>query len=359
MRESIAACLKKAFDGNRLAGNEALALLRKASPLELGHAADAVRRRHHPEGIATYIVDRNINYTNVCVSRCRFCAFYREAGDPEAFVLSREELHRKISETVSLGGTGILLQGGHNPDLPFCYYEEMLEDIRASFPGLHVHGFSPPEITFFSKQFSLPVADVIERLRSRGLGSIPGGGAEILSQGVRARMAPGKATVEEWLGVMREAHRQGLRTTATMMFGSIETDEEVVDHLEAVRYLQDETGGFTAFIPWTFQPGPETPIKESTATGIDYLKLLAVSRIFLDNFENVQASWVTQGLKMGQVALHFGANDIGSVMIEENVVAAAGCRNHTNEEELRHVIAQAGFTPRKRTTLYDIFEESP
>ena len=348
--------LDRAFAGERLSPEEGLFLLERAPFLELGQAADAARARMHPDGVATYIVDRNINYTNVCVANCSFCAFYRRPGDPEGYVLSMGELLDKIRETAQLGGTGILLQGGHNPSLPFGFYEDMLRQFREAFPQIHIHGFSPPEITFFSKLYKMPLAEVIGRLKEAGLGSIPGGGAEILSEAVRSEMARGKATVREWLGVMRTAHGLGLRTTATMMFGSIETPRDILIHLTHLRDLQDETGGFTAFIPWTFQPGEKTPLQEATATGVDYLRVLALSRIFLDNFDNVQASWVTQGLKMGQVALHFGANDMGSIMIEENVVASAGCRNRTNEEELRRLITDAGFIPRKRRTLYETAE---
>ncbi len=348
--------LDRAFAGERLSPEEGLLLLEQAPFLELGQAADSARARKHPDGVATYIVDRNINYTNVCVANCSFCAFYRKPGDPEGYVLSMGELLDKIRETAQLGGTGILLQGGHNPSLPFGFYEEMLRGFRGAFPAIHIHGFSPPEITFFSKLYKMPLVEVIGRLKEAGLGSIPGGGAEILSDAVRSEMARGKATVKEWLAVMRAAHGLGLRTTATMMFGSIETPRDILIHLTHLRDLQDETGGFTAFIPWTFQPGEHTPLQEATATGVDYLRVLALSRIFLDNFDNIQASWVTQGLKMGQVALHFGANDMGSIMIEENVVASAGCRNRTNEEELRRLITDAGFIPRKRRTLYETAE---
>lgn len=345
--------LEKAFAGERLSQDEGLALLEEAPLLDLGAAADGARERRHPDGIATYIVDRNINYTNVCVARCAFCAFYRRPGDPEGYVLPIEAVLQKIRETEELGGTGILLQGGHHPTLPFSYYEEMLGAIRRAFPAIHIHAFSPPELTFFAKRFGLPLREVVARLKAAGLMSIPGGGAEILSDAVREDMAGGKASVDEWLEVMREAHRQGMRTTATMMFGSIESPRDILVHLSHLRDLQDHTGGFTAFIPWTFQPGPDTPLQESPATGVDYLRVVALSRLFLDNFDNVQASWVTQGLKMGQVALRFGANDMGSIMIEENVVASAGCRNRTNEEELRRLITDAGFTPRKRRTLYE------
>jgi cyclic dehypoxanthinyl futalosine synthase len=353
LRFEIDAALNKAFAGERITFDEGLRLLEEATLLDLGQAADAARARNHPDNVVTYIVDRNINYTNVCVANCTFCAFYRRPGDPEGYVHSMASLLEKIQETVDLGGTGILLQGGHNPELPFTFYEEMLRGFKAAFPQIHIHGFSPPEITFFSKLYKMPVGAVIARLVEAGLNSVPGGGAEILSDDVRKKMARGKATVKEWLGVMREAHRQGLRTTATMMFGSIETPRDILVHLQHIRDLQDETAGFTAFIPWTFQPGDSTPLQTATATGVDYLRVLALSRIFLDNVDNLQASWVTQGVKMGQVALHFGANDMGSIMIEENVVASAGCRNRTNELELRKLIQGAGFVPRKRRTLYE------
>ncbi|MGA9751680.1 MAG: cyclic dehypoxanthinyl futalosine synthase [Acidobacteriota bacterium] len=353
----VTAVLDKVFEGARLSPEEGLLLLERAPFLELAQAADAVRAGKHPDNVATYIVDRNINYTNVCVANCAFCAFYRRPGDAEGYVHTLETLLQKIQETVDLGGTGILLQGGHNPELPFSFYEEMLGAMKARFPKIHIHGFSAPEITFFSKLYKMPVAEVIARLKAVGLGSVPGGGAEILSDGVRKRMARGKATVKEWIAVHREAHRQKLRTTATMMFGSIESSQDILIHLQHVRELQDETGGFTAFIPWTFQPGATTPLQDAPATGVDYLRVLALSRIYLDNVDNIQASWVTQGLKVGQVSLHFGANDMGSIMIEENVVASAGCRNSTNEQELRRLIADAGFTPKKRRTLYEPAED--
>lgn len=345
--------LERAFAGERLSAEEGLALLTRAPFHELAQAADAARARKHPDGVATYIVDRNINYGNVCVSNCTFCAFYRKPGHEEGYVLPLETVLEKVRETVALGGTGILLQGGHNPALPFSFYEELLRAVRGAFPQVHLHCFSPPEITFFSKLFKMPLAEVIARLKEAGLMSIPGGGAEILSEAVRKKMAPGKATVKEWLAVMEEAHRQGLRTTATMMFGSIEGPQDILTHLTHVRDLQGRTGGFTAFIPWTYQRSEGLPLPTADATGVDYLRVLALSRVYLDNFDNVQASWVTQGLKMGQVALHYGANDMGSVMIEENVVAAAGCSNRTNEAELRRLIADAGFAPRKRRTLYE------
>ncbi len=353
-RDSAASsAIAKAFGGERLSPEEGEALLTSAGFLDLGRAADLARERKHPEGAATYIVDRNINYTNACVSNCLFCAFSRKPGSAESYLLGKDELLAKVKETVELGGTGVLLQGGHNPELPFSFYEEMLRLLRREFPDVHLHCFSPPEIVFFSALYKMSVSEVIARLKEAGLMSIPGGGAEILSDDVRPAMAPGKATVTQWLGVMEEAHKQGLRTTATMMFGSIEKPRDIIVHLDHLRRLQDKTGGFTAFIPWTYQENDDLPLPSAKATGVDYLRVLALSRLYLDNFDNIQASWVTQGLKMGQVALHFGANDIGSVMIEENVVSAAGCRNRTNEAELRHVIAEAGFIPRKRRTLYE------
>lgn len=348
----LGSAIAKAWGGARLSFEEGLLLLERAPFPELGAAADAARSRRHPEGVVTYIVDRNINYTNGCVSRCGFCAFYREPGSPESFVLSMEEIRSKVRETVELGGTGVLLQGGHHPELPFAFYEELLSALRREFPQIHLHCFSPPEVAYFAKRHGMGVPEVLSRLIAAGLMSIPGGGAEILSDAVRPQMAPGKATVKEWLDVMEEAHRQGLRTTATMMFGSVESPRDILIHLTHLRDLQDRTGGFTAFIPWTYQYSEGLPLPASGATGMDYLRVVALSRLYLDNVDHVQASWVTQGLKMAQVALHYGADDLGSVMIEENVVAAAGCTNRTNEAELRRVIADAGFTPRKRRTLY-------
>ncbi|ADU96128.1 cyclic dehypoxanthinyl futalosine synthase [Thermovibrio ammonificans] len=344
---------EKVLSGERITAEEALELL-NADLLTLGQLANFVRNRKHPEREVTFVIDRNINYTNVCVCRCRFCAFYRDKGAPDAYVIEREELRRKIVETIQLGGTAILLQGGLHPDLGIEFYEELLRFIKGEFPQIHVHGFSAPEIVHIARVSNLTVEEVIRRLKRAGLGSIPGGGAEILTDRVRQQIAPNKIKTKEWLEVHRTAHKLGLRTTATMMFGSLDTDEDIVEHLSVIRELQDETGGFTAFIPWSYQPDNTElgrQVKEK-ASGERYLKVLALSRIFLDNFDNVQASWVTQGGKMAQVALKFGANDFGSLMIEENVVAAAGVKFRLPLSEIIRLIKDAGYRPVQRDTLY-------
>ncbi|MGO9953241.1 MAG: cyclic dehypoxanthinyl futalosine synthase [Dissulfurispiraceae bacterium] len=357
----------------RISRDEALELFRTADLLDLGEKADAIRKALHPEGIVTFVVDRNINYTNVCINRCRFCAFYRDAESPEAYVLSEEELFRKIEETIELGGTQILIQGGLHPDLGLDYYTALLKSIKARFE-INVHGFSPPEVCYLAKKHNLTIRKTIQILKDAGLDSIPGGGAEILSDRVREVLSPKKIKSGEWLQVMEEAHGLGMRTTATMMFGSIETEEDVLEHLEAIRSLQDRTGGFTAFIPWSFQPGntelgsgetvsssdSQKPDQQSTirpATAVDYLRVLALSRIYLDNIQNVQASWVTQGLKLAQVALRFGANDFGSTMIEENVVRAAGVNYLVSKEDIITAIKTAGFEVAQRNTHYNIIRK--
>src|SRR6478736_3360046 len=333
--------------GGRVNAAEALALYQHASTSLLGRLADGIRARKHPDRIVTYIIDRNVNYTNVCVARCNFCAFYRPVGSTEGYVLGFEELFRKIDDTIAVGGVQLLLQGGHNPDLPLTWYEDLFRAIKERYPAFKLHALSPPEILHLSRLSQLPVAEVIARLMAAGLDSIPGGGAEILVDRVRKLLhCYGKATADEWLDVMRHAHRAGLRTTATMMYGTVETDEERLEHLLRLRALQDETGGFTAFITWSFQPdhtelGAERRISE--ATGVDYLRTLALSRIVLDNFDNLQASWVTQGGKVGQLNLAYGANDMGSVMIEENVVRAAGASYCMDEVEIVRNIEDAGF----------------
>lgn len=334
----------------RLSPEEALDLLLHAPLPELGRAADETRWRRHPEPVVTFVVDRNINYTNVCVSGCRFCAFYKTPGQAGGYVITEEELERKVRETRELGGTQILLQGGMNPDLGIGYYEDLLRFLHGRL-GMHVHGFSPPEIAFLSQRENLPVVTVIERLMAAGLGSIPGGGAEILADEVRSKVSPNKCPVREWLGVMRAAHGLGLRSTATMMFGHLEEPRHIVEHLTRIRDLQDETGGFTAFIPWTFQPA-HTAIDVPPKTAAEYLRVLALSRLFLDNVPNIQASWVTQGGKIGQLALRFGANDLGSTMIEENVVAAAGVHFRLPMDEMIRLIREAGFTPVQRDCFY-------
>ncbi len=340
----------------RLTDSEALELLRSRDLLELGARAHEVRERLVPGSLATFIVDRNINYTNVCVSGCRFCAFHCPPGAPEAYVLAQEEIHAKIQETLDLGGTAIMMQGGLHPDLDVTYFEGLFRSIKERF-DITIHSLSAPEIVHIAKVSHLPVEEVLRRLKDAGLDSLPGGGAEILVDRVRRQVAPGKADTKAWLGVMREAHRQGIPGTATMMFGSIETLEERVEHLRAVRELQDETGGFRAFIPWSFQSG-RTQLEGTTepATGVEYLTMLAVSRLYLDNISHIQASWVTQGLKLGQVALRFGADDLGSTMIEENVVAATGVRARANRDDLIYAIRQAGFVAAQRRTDYTLVE---
>lgn len=342
----------KVLAGERITPDEGLRLLADGDFYRLTMLADAVRKRLHPEPIVTYVIDRNINYTDICISACKFCAFYKAPEDPEGTVLGFDELEKKIKETKELGGTQILLQGGLHPDKPLEFYEDMLRFIKKR--GIHIHGFSPPEIHHFANLSGLPVKKVLARLIKAGLDSIPGGGAEILNNRVRSEAAPRKCTADEWIAVMEEAHNQGLRTTATMMFGHIESLEERIEHLCRVRDLQDRTGGFTAFIPWPFQPDNTVYADLPKTTGFSYLRMLALSRIFLDNFDNIQASWVTQGPKIAQVSLFCGANDFGSTMIEENVVAAAGVSFRLSEQEIRHLVENAGFTPRQRLMNYEL-----
>jgi cyclic dehypoxanthinyl futalosine synthase len=332
------------------------ALFGERDLVALGQMADAVRAQLHPERVVTYVVDRNINYTNVCVSRCRFCAFFRPPGHPEAYTLSLDELRAKLAEARQLGATQVLLQGGLHPSLRMADYRAMLGVVKDEF-GLHAHCFSPPEIVHLARLEGLSMAECLQALVAAGLDSIPGGGAEVLSDEVRSRVSPRKCTKAEWLGVMRDAHRLGLRTTATMMFGMGEEPRHLVEHLVAVRDLQDETGGFTAFIPWTFQPG-NTALEGETPPvgGHSYLRMLAISRLALDNVPNLQASWVTQGGKIAQLALRFGANDMGSTMIEENVVRAAGVTYRLPRSEIVRLIEDAGFAPRERNCLYEYVE---
>jgi cyclic dehypoxanthinyl futalosine synthase len=345
---------QRILSGGRVTGDEALQLYRHAPTYWLGRMADAVRRRKHPEGVVTYIIDRNVNYTNVCVARCNFCAFYREVGHNEGYVLGFEEIFKKIDETRALGGVQLLLQGGHNPDLPLAWYEDLFRAVKSRYPDFKLHALSPPEVLHIARMSKLSVADVIQRLIAAGLDSIPGGGAEILVDRVRKLLnCYSKASADEWLDVMRHAHLAGLRTTATMMYGTVETDEERLEHMLRLRELQDETGGFTAFITWSYQP-EHTPRGGTEATGIDYLRTLAVARLVLDNFDNLQASWVTQGGKVGQLSLAFGANDMGSVMIEENVVRAAGASYCMDEVEIVRNVEDAGFVPKRRNMHYEI-----
>jgi len=317
-------------------------------------AADTIRRRKHPDPIVTYTIDRNINYTNVCVSGCRFCAFCVAKDSPDAYVLSREELGRKIEEMVVLGGTQILIQGGLHPELGIEFFEGMFRWIKKTF-GIHIHGLSPPEIVHLARLSEEAVDDVLRRLQDAGLDSIPGGGAEILVDRVRREISPRKCTADEWLDVMARAHRIGIRTTATMMFGHIERPEDCIEHLIRVRELQDRTRGFTAFIPWTFQPG-NTALGGSPVGGVAYLRTLAISRLMLDNIDNIQASWVTQGDNVAQVALKFGANDLGGTMIEENVVRAAGASHPLSLARLRQIVIDAGYEPRQRDMYYKLLE---
>lgn len=357
LRSTVVQILDRAVSGQRITDEEALALFEYADLATLGEAADAVACRLHPEDYRTYNIDRNINYTNICVSGCRFCAFYRPPGHPDGYVIDQHTLFKKIEETLALGGNQTLLQGGLNPSLPLSWYEDLLRAVKTRFPQVNIHGFSPPEIHFLAKRSGMTIEEVLRRLKDAGLGSLPGGGAEILVDRVRRELQSHKVNSEGWLEVCRTWHRLGGRGSATMMFGHVETFAERIEHLRRLRELQDETGGFTAFICWTFQP-KHTALEQIRKHGAyDYLRTLAISRLYLDNFANLQASWVTQGALVGQLSLRFGANDMGSLMIEENVVSAAGTRFRTTEAELRQLIAQAGYVPRRRNVFYELVEE--
>jgi cyclic dehypoxanthinyl futalosine synthase len=346
--------LDKALAGTRLTGEDATALLESNDFVRIGLAAHEIRMRKNQTDVVTYIIDRNINYTNVCNVVCTFCAFYRRPGKPDTYVHSIEEICKRIDETIALGGTGVLMQGGLHPDFNIEWYENLLSTLHAKYPNFQLHCFSPPEIHNISLISKLDYETIMRRLKAAGLNSMPGGGGEILDDEVRRRVST-KCTTQEWLDVMRAVHAVGLKSTATMMFGIGDKIEHRVRHLERIRDLQDETGGFSAFISWTFQ-------RENTAlgrkiteepTGIDYLKMVAVSRLFLDNVQHIQSSWLTQGLRLGQTALRFGADDMGSIMIEENVVSAAGANTEANEKELRYQISEAGFVPQQRDILYN------
>ena len=354
---SLVSIIDKIRDEERITNDDALALLEHGDLPTLGAMADFVSRRKHPENYRTYNIDRNINYTNVCTAVCDFCAFYRGPKSDEGYVLPREELLAKIEETVALGGEQILLQGGLHPKFKIDWYEEMLGDIKKHFPQVNVHGFSPPEIYHFTKVNNMSLEEVLTRLKNAGMGSLPGGGAEILVDRVRSEITRGKVMTDDWLNVMRVWHELGGRSSATMMFGHVETLEERVEHLDRLRQLQDETHGFTAFICWTFQPD-HTDMSHIPPTGShEYLKMLAVSRLYLDNFDNMQSSWVTQGLKIGQMALVFGANDMGSLMLEENVVAEAGTVHYLTLDQIRASIEELGYTPRQRNVHYKLVPE--
>ena len=346
--------LDKAIAGERLSPDDGLALLESHDLAAIGSAADQVTRRMHPEPYRTYNVDRNINYTNVCTAVCNFCAFYRGPKSDEGYVLSREQLLQKVEETVALGGNQILMQGGLHPKFKIEWYEDLLRDIKDKFPEVNVHGFSPPELHHFTKVNNMSLREVLERLKAAGLGSIPGGGAEILVDRVRSELTRGKCMTDEWLEVMRVWHQLGGISTATMMFGHLETLPERIEHLERVRQVQDETNGFTAFICWTFQPD-NTELSHLPAVGsFEYLKTQAISRLYLDNIPSIQSSWVTQGLKVGQLAMLFGANDMGSLMIEENVVAEAGTVHYLSLDQIREAIEELGFEPRQRDVFYNL-----
>src|SRR5499426_970417 len=351
---TIHSIVDKVKAGWRIDAAEALVLFRDAPTALLGQLAETVRERKHPERIVTYIIDRNVNYTNVCVARCNFCAFYRPVGSSDGYVLGFDEIFRKIDETISVGGNQLLLQGGHNPDLPIQWYEDLFRAVKSRYPEFKLHALSPPEVLHISRLNQIPTRTVIDRLVAAGLDSIPGGGAEILVDRVRKLLnCYSKASSDEWLDIMAQAHEAGLRTTATMMYGTVETDEERIEHMMRLRDVQDRTGGFTAFITWSYQP-EHTEHGGHEATGVDYLRTLALSRIVLDNFDNLQASWVTQGGKVGQLSLAFGANDMGSVMIEENVVRAAGAAYCMDEIEIVRNIENAGFIAKRRNMHYEL-----
>src|SRR2546430_1083515 len=345
--------LDKAAAGDRLTFAEGVKLFECNDLPALGRAADAVTRRLHPEPYRTYNIDRNINYTNVCAAVCDFCAFFRKTGDADAYVLPREELYKKIEETIALGGDQALLQGGNHPSLKLEWYEELLRDLKSRYPAFNLHAFSAPEIWNFTKINKLPLREVLTRLKAAGMGSLPGGGGEILVDRVRQAITVNKCLTDDWLEVHRVWHQLGGRSTCTMMFGHVETRAERIETLERLRQLQDETGGFTAFICWTFQPQHTAMAEVPSAGAHEYLKTQAIARLYLDNIPNIQSSWVTQGPKIGQLALFFGANDMGSLMIEENVVASAGTVHYLTLEQIKGAIREAGYLPRHRNVFYE------
>ncbi|HPD60295.1 MAG TPA: cyclic dehypoxanthinyl futalosine synthase [Thermodesulfobacteriota bacterium] len=352
-KDQVLPILKKAEKGLRITTQEAGRLFYCDDLLVLGKVANAIARQKNGK-VVSYVVDRNINYTNICVGNCHFCAFSRKPDSSDAYLLTYEQIEQKTNELVNLGGTQVLLQGGLHPDLPLSWYTQLIALMKKKFPRVIFHAFSPPEILHLAKLSGLGPLGVIKALKEAGWESMPGGGAEILSEKVRLKMGKTKISTKEWLDIMEHCHQQGIGTTATMMFGHVETRENRVEHLDCIRSLQDRTGGFRAFIPWIFQPGNnllgERVVHKASA--VDYLQTLAISRIFLDNVRNIQGSWVTMGEKIGQLSLFFGANDLGSTMLEENVVAAAGCVNHMNEKDMIRLINDAGFVPTKRDTFY-------
>lgn len=347
---------KKLDAGKTVNREEALFLLNDADLLDVGKLAHRVRRRIHLSDRVTFVVDRNVNYSNVCQSKCRFCAFYRSAEADDAYLLDHEQILEKIAELVDHGGTQLLMQGGLHPELRIDWFESLFRRIKDLFPQVQIHSLSPAEVIHVAGLSGIPMSECLVRLQAAGLDSVPGGGAEVLVDTVRQEISPNKIGWRDWAAVMEEAHALGMRTTATMMFGSQEQPEDIVEHLLRIREIQQRTGGFTAFIPWTYQPG-NTELGGETASGVEYLKVLALARIILDNVENIQASWVTQGSRMAQVALFFGANDLGGTMLEENVVAAAGCSFRMSREEVVELARDAGFIPARRNTRYEILEE--
>jgi cyclic dehypoxanthinyl futalosine synthase len=351
--------LDRVLSGERISDTDAEALLRSRDLVRIGKAANELRDRRNEPGVVTFVVDRNLNYSNICYTDCSFCAFYRRPGDTrEGYTLPRPVIFKKIEETLDLGGTAVLMQGGHNPDLTIDWYEDLFREIKARYP-IHLHALSPSEVQHIARRSKLTSSETLSRLRDAGLDSLPGGGAEILVDRVRKVISPKKTTSEEWLSIMRAAHRLGMSTTATMMWGHVETLEERVEHLRRIRDLQDEMNGFRAFISWTYQPDNTALAPQVTwhPTSFDYLLMQAVTRIYLDNVEHIQSSWVTQGTKIGQVALFFGADDLGSVMMEENVVSAAGTTYRATTEDFLHLIRNAGYRPRQRDTLYRTVRE--
>lgn len=350
------AILNRAVEGKRLTTEEGLALFDSKNLPALGRAANAVCRRLHPEPFRTYNIDRNINYTNVCAAVCDFCAFYRKTGDADAYVLPREELYKKIEETIALGGDQALMQGGNHPTLKLEWYEDLLRDLKQRYPNFNLHAFSAPEIWHFHKLNKLPLREVLQRLKDAGMGSLPGGGGEILVDRVRTAITKNKCLTDDWLAVHRTWHELGGRSTCTMMFGHVETPAERLESLERLRQLQDETGGFTAFICWTFQPDHTALSEISPAGAFEYLRTQAIARLYLDNIPNIQSSWVTQGLKIGQMGLLYGANDMGSLMIEENVVASAGTVHYLTLNQIKGAIRELGYTPRQRNVFYQYID---